>query len=110
MICNAANALRELFEHSQATLSDDKLEWLDNLSTCAESDAGNLAKTLEALALFFANSDKSSLPDKETVASILWGLANQALTISAMVSVGQEAEFLAEKRKAERTKTDNNPA
>jgi len=60
--------------------------------------------------LFFANSDKSSLPGKETVASILWGLSHQAETISAMVSIGQEAEFLAEKRKAERTKTDNNPA
>jgi hypothetical protein len=53
MICNTANVLRELFEHSQATLSEEKLEWLDNLSTCAELEAGNLAKTLEALALFF---------------------------------------------------------
>jgi hypothetical protein len=110
MICNAANVLRELFDHSQATLSDDKLEWLDNLSDCADFEAGNLAKTLEALALFFAHADKSSLPGNETVASILWGLSHQAETISAMVSIGQEAEYLAGKRKAERTKTDNNPA
>ncbi len=108
MICNTANVLRELFEHSQDTLPDDKLEWIDNLLDCAELEAGNLANTLEVLAMLFANSDKSSLPGNETVASILWGLSHQAETISAMVSVGQEAEYLAGKRKAERTKTNNN--
>jgi hypothetical protein len=48
MICNAVNVPRELFEHSKATLSDNKLKWLDNLSACAELEAEYLAGTRKA--------------------------------------------------------------
>jgi hypothetical protein len=99
MICNAANVLRELFDHSKDALSDDKLAWARNLLDHAESESENLAGTLETLAVSFSSLDKQFVGN-ETIASILWGLSNQANTIAVMVNIDQEAEYLAGTRKA----------
>jgi hypothetical protein len=102
MICNTASALKELFEHSKDTLPVDKLEWLGGLLDCAELQSDNLASMLETLAVCFSDSDTSFVPN-EKMALVLWGLSHKAETISAMVTVAQEAEYLAKKHEA----TDN---
>ncbi|TAN70361.1 MAG: hypothetical protein EPN17_05775 [Methylobacter sp.] len=94
----------ELFKHSKEKISDDKLEWLGLLLECADHDAANLASTLETLATFFVDDNDSNLSSNETMSNILWGMFNQAATISAMVIVGGHAEDLARERKAAKAK------
>ena len=48
-----------------------------------------------------SNEGKNSKPADEQLASILWGLSNQANSIAAMTYVSYEAEFIAKERVAE---------
>lgn len=98
---NAANAIRELFEHCHDTLSIECLEWLGNLDNAAEQEATNIAATLDGLAGLLAKDDNPARPDDSELALMLWGLASCARTVAVLVDVSGEAAHLASKKKSE---------
>ncbi len=109
MKCNTASVLKELFEHSKETLPADTMRILANLGDLAETESNNLAQQLQVLAIMFNSVDKVLLPSSDTTASILFGLAERADAISAMVYICTEAEYLTEKQ-AKAQETQKNQA
>ncbi len=103
---NAANAIRKLFDHCQETLPIDCLKWLSELGSSAELEADNIAATLNGLAGYFSEDNKSSMPGDDSLALILWGLASRVETVSMLISVSGEAAHLAGKKAAEAEAAD----
>lgn len=96
MIVSAASALLELYKTAKPHLTTEQLEWLSNLTTLAELEAGNLAETIRAL----ANSDATEQMTEEEMSSILFGFADRAKSIAIFVAIGTEARSMAAERKS----------
>jgi|GEM_PF-6899228 len=98
---HAANAIRKLFDHCYDTLPIECLKWLGDLDSAAELEADNIAATLNSLAGALAADDKSARPGDSSLAMILWGLASRVETVSMLISISGEAEYLATKKAKE---------
>lgn len=97
---SAANAIRKLFDHCYETLPVEHLKWLSGLDAAAELEANNIAATLNGLAGALAADNKSALPGDDSLALILWGLASRVETVSMLINISGEAEYLAIKKAA----------
>lgn len=104
MIVSTRNVMLELFNHSKATLSDEKLNWIDGLSDVAESEAVNAAETLLYLGVIHGAAEPSNLPSTEQLSAILLGLSNQVESLSALISISNEATYLVGERTAAKAK------
>lgn len=107
MIADTGNVLRELFQHCQDSLPDEKMEWLANMREMNEMEAENIGDTLAVLAT--ACQDKSTAPGYNQLFGALWGLSYRANALSAMMFISDEAEFFANKRKTERQPSNTPP-
>lgn len=96
---NAANAIRELFDHSKDTLSIEGLDWLSYLDESADNESDNIAATLNGLAEAFASGSKLGLPGDYELSLILFGLASRLETVSILINVSKDAKHLADKKK-----------
>lgn len=106
---SASNALSELFELSKGNMTDARLQWFSEMSEAALVESNNVACTIESLATMLTTSDKSSLPGNESLAFVLYGVADQMKTISALIQIAEEAGCLMADRKSkkpEKIKTD----
>lgn len=92
MIASTGNIIRTLMDSAAHTLDDIELAWVRNgTSTLCETELDNLAAQLAALAMSFSTAKDSELPDNDDMAKILWGFANQAEAIGALVKAGVDA-------------------
>jgi len=94
MIRSPANALRRLFDATKRDMDLDELDWFSGLTEVAIMQADNVADTLNALAMAISGSGPSA-PDDDQLVNILFSLALQAETVSALAYIGSEAEFIA---------------
>lgn len=97
MAANISKTAIELFELHKENLSVEQLESYQNLSDMAEVTADSLAEQLSIYAGVLANDDLSR-PGDWALSQILYGLADQARNVSALLRVGLEAEYLAKKK------------
>ena len=99
-VCNTANAIIELFERCRDDLPIDKLEWLDGLTDHARNEADNLSTALMSMAMLHGHDGATSaLPSASMLSEILFGLADRASTISALIHVSSEAAYLVNKKR-----------
>jgi hypothetical protein len=96
-----AKAFSDLYTASRDSLSTEQLESLENLVCRAESDAESLSRTLAAFGGILLNEDKSYHPSDEQLAHVFFTLSSQAANIGAMICVGSDADYLANKRKTD---------
>ncbi len=95
MIRNPANALRRLFDAKKREMNLEELDWFSGMTGAAIlQQADGLADTLSALAMTISG-DSSSAPSDDQLVNILFGLASQAETISALAYIGSESDFMA---------------
>lgn len=88
-----ANALRRLFDAQKSEMNLDDLDWFSGLADEAITQASNLSDSLSALAMTISGGT-SSAPADDQLVNILFGLASQAETVSALTYIGSESEFL----------------
>ena len=96
-----SKAFTDLYTASRDSLSTGQLESLGNLVLRAESDADSLSRTLMAFGSVLLNEDTSYHPTDEQLAQVFFTLSSNAANISAMISVGADAEYIANKRKTD---------
>ncbi len=100
-ISSTANALEDLFDLSKDNLSDDKLAWFAGLLTPAISEAFNASSALLVLATTHgSNLNRCDLPAPCELSNVLFGLADSIDNIRALMSIVEEAHYLANKRRA----------
>ncbi len=96
MISNVSNALLELFDRQKHDLPPEQLRWLGKLAIEAEVQAAQLAESLQVLADLANDDGAVSMPCDESLALILGGLAAKAETISALIAISRESQYLAD--------------
>jgi hypothetical protein len=100
-IRKASTALKNLWGLTHDPMSREQLEWFAELSFAAQIEAENIADFLNAFGRLLNGADEAFEPSKETMATILFSLANQVETLAAMVQIGEAADYqLAELDKA----------
>jgi hypothetical protein len=88
-------AMSTLWRHAQKSLT---VKELDNLATATEEAAmmaQNLATTCDHLGALVSEDDGERggwLSDPQSLAALLWGIAAQADTIGALVTLGNDAQ------------------
>lgn len=102
MIRNPANALRRLFDAKKRDMDLEELDWFSSMTDAAILHADNVADTLNALAMTISGGS-SSAPADDQLVNILFMLASQSETVSALAYIGSEAEAIAGELKGQST-------
>ncbi|MGY6278005.1 hypothetical protein [Methylomonas sp. MgM2] len=98
MIRNTSNALRRLFDAQKSQMSDEEFEWFAGFDDFIACQADNMGCTLSLLSMILAGN-KQDHPAAIDLSYILYALASQAETISALTYINSEAAYQSGERK-----------
>jgi hypothetical protein len=87
---STANTLRNLWAAAADSLTTDQLKWFGGLDN-VQMEAENIAKSLEAMAIMLGSTDKSALPDDETLVMMLHSFSYQVETIASLIEIAGSA-------------------
>lgn len=99
MNCITAKALRELYDHAEKSLPDDKLNILAGNSESLALDVENIGHTLSVLAS--VSIDNPGILNDDALSAILWGLSYRAETLAVMINISGDAEIRLRERQSE---------
>lgn len=93
---NTRNALLNLWDSAEPQ-TREQLEWFSGLTEFARNEAENTAELMDAFAMLFNDGESPHDPCNQTFATILFSLASQVKTITALIEIGETASFRLEK-------------
>jgi len=93
-VANIHNAVQALWERAVPGLSDKELEWFTNCGAQADFFLGYLAETTErAGCLILNDTTTGAYEDKDSVADLLFFLAESIQTANALVTMSASANY-----------------